>query len=219
MDYILRWYRYLFTPQIIIERIRHSIYQLLHRERPDICCFIEIHKNHGFIPHPHAFFSHIDNKYGLRSILRWIPFFRDNCNGFFSQHPLHFRKRYFKNGTKKLVYEIDLGRNITLFLAHFALRRDVRRKQSQELRQMLKECTDVIVCGDFNAFEGVKELRSLAESCDLHIINPSPTFPAVLPRKALDLFLCSKTLHNPSAHVLQDVQMSDHLPVILEIDR
>lgn len=219
MDYILRWYRYLFTPQIIIEKIRRSIYELLHREQPDICCFVEIHKHHGFVPHPRAFFSHIDNKYGLRSILRWIPFFRDNCNGFFSHRPLHFRKRYFENGTKKLIYEIDLGNNMTLFLAHFALSAAVRKKQTEELKRLLAHRTNIILCGDFNVFNGTRELASLAEACDLHIVDPSPSFPTIRPRKALDLFLCSNNLQNVSAHVLRDVHMSDHLPVMLEVER
>ncbi len=217
-SYLLQWYRYLYTPQKIIRKVRQSIYSLLNRENPDLCCFVEIHRKHGFVPHPHAYTSHINNKYGRFSLLRYLPFFRDNCNGFFSHHQLKFQIRYFKNGSKKLIYDIDIGNGMSLFLVHFSLRRDIRRLQFRELKVMLKDRPNVILCGDFNIFRGTRELHALAEACNLKIINAhAPTFPAVKPRKALDLFLCPKSLEHVHAQVMGDVQVSDHLPVLLEM--
>lgn len=217
-SYLTRWYRYLYTPQWIIRSVRRSLYGLLNREHPDLCCFVEIHHKHGFVPHPHAYRSHIANKYGRFSILRHLPFFRDNCNGFFSHQALHFHKRYFQNGTKKLVYDIDLGNGLSLLLVHFSLRRDTRRRQCTELRSMLSGRNNAIVCGDFNIFRGTRELHTLAESCGLRIVDARhPTFPAVHPRKAIDLFLCPKALRSVSARVMEEVKVSDHLPVILEV--
>jgi endonuclease/exonuclease/phosphatase family metal-dependent hydrolase len=170
------------------------------------------------VPHPHAYTSHIDVKYGKRSPLRMLPFFRDNCNGFFSHHQLKFEKRYFRNGSKKLIFDIQLGNGMSLLMVHFALRRDVRKLQCRELKKMLEGRKNVIVCGDFNIFRGTRELHTLAESCGLKIVNAhQPTFPAIRPKKALDLFLCPKDLHHVSAEVINDVQVSDHLPVMLEI--
>lgn len=217
-SYFLRWYRYLYTPRWIIRKVRMSIYNLLNRENPDLCCFVEIHRHHGFVPHPHAYTSHIDNKYGRFSVLRYLPFFRDNCNGFFSHHHLQCKKRYFKNGSKKLVYEIEMGNGLVLLMVHFSLRRDVRRLQFRELKKMINGRHNVIVCGDFNIFRGLREVHSLAESCNLQIIHTAGhTFPAVSPKKTLDLFLCPKSLHHASARVFSDVQVSDHLPVMLEV--
>ena len=217
-SYLTQWYRYIYTPRRIIRQVRQSIYGLMHRENPDVCCFVEIHRRHGFVPHPHAYTSHIDNKYGRFSLLRLLPFFRDNCNGFLSHQPLHFRKRYFKNGSKKLIYDIDLGNGMALLLMHFSLRRDTRKRQCRELRQMLKDRPNVILCGDFNIFRGTGELHALAEACNLNIVNARmPTFPAAHPRRALDLFLCPKSLSHVSAQVMRDVQVSDHLPVLLEM--
>lgn len=216
--YLTRWYRYLYTPRRIIRTVRRSIYDLLNRENPDLCCFVEIHHRHGFVPHPRAYIPHVDNKYGRLSILRRLPFFRDNCNGFFSHRPLRFKKRYFKNGAKKLVYDIELGNGLSLLLVHFSLRRDTRRRQSGELRRILRSRRNTIVCGDFNIFRGTRELHALAESCGLRIVDARhPTFPSAHPSIALDLFLCPKELHSVSARVMDDVRVSDHLPVMLEM--
>ncbi len=218
-NYFLQFYRYLYTPQHIIRQVRQVIYHLLQKEQPDVCCFVEIHKKHGNVPHPHVYTSSdVDNKYGMHSVLRRLPFFRDNCNGFFAKGDLPHRKIYFKNGTKKLIYEILLRDDLSLFLVHFSLDRRVRRRQCEELKHIIKARPNVILCGDFNIFRGRKELESLARDCGLVIVN-SPTeatFPAVNPKRALDLFLCPAHLQ-AHARVIPGIKASDHLPVLLEM--
>lgn len=218
-NYVLRFYRYLYTPRTIIRRVRQTIYHLLQREQPDVCCFVEVHRKKGYVPHPHAYTcGDVDNKYGQRSVLRRLPFLRDNCNGFYSKQPLSFEKTYFQNGTKKLIYDIKLRPDLSLLVVHFALGRRVRRKQCEELKRLIRQRGNVIVCGDFNIFKGTGELQSLAHACDLQIVSPpGATFPAVNPRKTLDLFLCPKSLGDVSARVLSGVHASDHLPVMLEM--
>ncbi len=217
-NYVLRFYRYLYTPRAIIRRVRLALHTLLNAEKPDVCCFVEVHRKHAFIPHEHDYRGfHMANKYGHRSVLRHMPFFRDNCNGFVSKEEAPFERLYFKNGTKKLVYCITLQHGITLFLVHFSLKQATRRKQADELRQMLAGRKKVVVCGDFNVFKGLRELHALAKDCRLQVVHTNPTFPAVRPRKSLDLFLCSEDLGPATARVLKDVQVSDHLPVLLEV--
>lgn len=217
-SYLLQGYRYLYTPRYIIRQVRQSLYNLMTREKPDLCCFVEVHRKHGFIPHPHAYHFHAAVKYGRFSPLRLLPFFKDNCNAFCSEKPLHFSRQYFKNGTKKLVFEIDLPNRLKLILVHFALRESTRKRQCEELKKIINGRKNIIVCGDFNVFKGASELHNLAETCGLKIVNShSHTFPAVNPKKALDLFLCPKEMEGVSARVLKDVQVSDHLPVLLEV--
>ncbi len=219
-DYLLRFYRYLYTPRSVIRQVRQAIFQLMQAQKPDICCFVEIHKRHSFLRHPHAYREgSIENKYGLHSLLRLLPFFRDNCNGFFAKEPLPFRMHYLRHGTKKLVYEIELRPDTSLFLAHFSLKKRVRQKQCEELQTLIAQRKNVILCGDFNIFHGFEELQAFAGKCHLRIVNaPSQaTFPAVHPRKALDLFLCPEDAESPSVRVLDSVHVSDHLPVMLEV--
>ncbi len=220
-DYLLKFYRYLYTPRSVIRRVRQAIYHLLQREKPDVACFVEIHRKTGCVPHPHVYTcSDIGNKYGERSPLRRMPFFRDNCNGFFAKGDLPFDKIYFKNGTKKLIYEIKLREDVSLMLVHFSLDREVRKRQCGELKVIVKARRNVILCGDFNIFRGRSELEQLAEDCDLRIVNAAdePTFPASRPTKTLDLFLCPKHIRFAETRVLRGVHASDHLPVMLEME-
>lgn len=220
-NYFLRFYRYLYTPQNILRKVRQAIYNLLEREKPDVCCFVEVHRRKGCLPHPHIYTcSDVDNKYGTDSVLRRLPFFRDNCNGFFSKGDLPFEKIYFKNGTKKLIYDIKLRDDLSLFLVHFSLDRRVRALQAEELKHIIKKRKNVVLCGDFNIFKGQKELESLADACGLRIVNTpnENTFPAVSPKKALDLFLCPKNMGFAQVKVIKGVHASDHLPVLLEME-
>jgi endonuclease/exonuclease/phosphatase (EEP) superfamily protein YafD len=218
-DYLFRGYRYLYTPKKVVSETLQQLNTLMEQEKPDICCFIEIHKNKRNRPLFSAYhFGDIDNKYGFNSVLRRLPFFRNNCNGFFSKKALNFHKHYFKSGTKKLVYEIELQPNVSLFMVHFSLKASTRKKQFEELKAFLDPTKQNILCGDFNTFSDTQELDSFARSCGLRIVNkPSEgTFPAKDPRKAIDLFLCSATI-NAGSEVLNNVQLSDHLPVLAHI--
>lgn len=218
-NYLLKFYRYFYTPRRIIRRVRQAIFGLLTSEQPDVFCFVEVHRRHGFVPHAHQYHSYsMANKYGRFSPLRHMPFFHDNCNGFVAREHVPFERMYFRNGTKKLIYKISLPQDITLYLVHFSLRRRTRRRQCRELQEMIQSHKRVVVCGDFNVFRGTKELRRLTENCGLHIVNAHQhTFPAVKPKKALDLFLCSSDLGVPQAKVFTGVRASDHLPVMLEV--
>lgn len=221
-EYFVRFYRYLWTPRKIAQRVRHAIYHLLQTVRPDVCCMVEVHRKRGFLSSPRFYhWGDTDVKYGLSSILRYLPFFWNNCNGFLSRHSYTYSKRYFRSGTKKLIYDIQIAPEISLLFAHFSLEQSVRAFQCREIAEVILEKKQVILCGDFNIFQGAGELHSLAHQCDLEIINAhgSPTFPAVCPTKTLDLFLCSRSLHTISATVLASVQASDHLPILLEVSQ
>lgn len=218
-SYLLGFYRYLYTPGFIMRRVRRSVYELLDEYHPDVCCFAEMHRKRASL-HPRSYTHHdADVKYGPKSWLRRIPFFRDNCNGFLSHQALPFRKLYFSRGTKRLIYEIQLNASLRVLFVHLALSARVRRVQCEELAQIVLDGCPAIVCGDFNVFRGTEELTALTERCGLKLVNGAgqATFPAFHPRKALDLFLCPPQFADATVTVLGQVHESDHLPVLLEI--
>ncbi|MBI3619341.1 endonuclease/exonuclease/phosphatase family protein [Candidatus Peregrinibacteria bacterium] len=220
-DYFLHFYRYFYTPRRILREVARGLNSLVDRVQPDLCCFAEIHRGRRSAPRLHSLTFHaIDNKYGRKSWLRHLPFFRNNCNGIFSQRPVSYRKSYFKNGTKKLMYEVKLENGTCLLFAHFSLRAATRRKQFVELKEIVAKHDDVILCGDFNTLSHPEELQKFARGSGLKIINPQSeaTYPAIHPTKDIDLFLCSKHIHLRALHVLHEVKLSDHLPVLLEME-
>lgn len=219
-DYFFRSYRYLYTPRRVQSRAVHSLIRLVETHNPDVCCFVEIHRNLGRLPSFQAFAEYdVENKYGIRSWLRRMPFFRKNCNGFFAQNELAFRKHWFKNGAKKLIYEIDLKNDTTLFFAHMSLRASVRKKQYQELKKWVQRKKRVILCGDFNTFRNEDDLEAFAADCGLNIVTPpnAATFPRKQPNHTIDLFLCSPSIQIKEVQVLEHAQASDHLPVLVEM--
>ncbi len=219
-DYLVRSYRYLYTPRRVKSSAVHSLARMVEAHNPDVCCFVEIHKNMKELPHFSAYAEYdIENKYGMTSMLRRMPYFRKNCNGFFSRKPLEFRKHWLKNGSKKLIYEIDLAKDTKLLFAHLSLRAKTRRKQFQDLKKWVKKNERVILCGDFNTFRGEEDLEQFARDCNLRIFTPKTrgTFPAKKPRKSIDLFLCSMNIDMKNIEVLDHVRASDHLPVLVEM--
>ena len=216
-DYLIHGFRYLYTPDAVMHEVENAVKHLVYTEKPDICCFLELHQKTAFVKDFRPYRCHdIDNKYGLQSFLRWLPFFDDNCNGFFSRKNIPFKKLYFKNGAKKLIYELKIAEDVSLILCHFSLSSPVRQKQFLEVQKIIHKRDRVIVAGDFNIFHGTCELSQLLADCDVKLVNHKPTFPAVHPTKMFDLFLCSKSIKITRCEVARGFHGSDHLPVILE---
>lgn len=226
-QYLRYFHRYFFCPRRIQQRVLASIDTLIAEIKPDLCCFMELHREskllrrfnqlHRLINETYRYF-HIANKYCETRILGRLPFFRRKSNGFLAKHPLPYRTHFFSRGGKRLIYEIILENSIHLFMAHFSLHREIRRKQFEEMAELVKSKKRVIVCGDFNIFRGFHELKPLLEAGNLKIVNQKnhATFPSCNPKKHLDLFLCSPDVPVTDVRVLKNVHISDHLPVVLE---
>jgi len=217
-DYVCHGARYLHTPAKIAAGVEDAVMQLLTREEPDVCCFLELHKKSAMVKDMRGYpCADVDNKYGLKSLLRRLPFFRDNCNGFFAKKEIPYKKYYFHEGSKKLIYELELDGGVSLIMCHFSLSKHVRQEQFRELEKIIGTGKKVILCGDFNLFGGTGEIEDLMTTCDLHPGNlTGATFPACHPMKAFDQFLCSPGVRVTRCQAVTGFHGSDHLPVMLE---
>ena len=217
-DYVVHVLRYLHTPTEITKEVDEVLENMILREQPDICCFLEIHSNTALVKDLRQYSEHnISNKYGLHSLLRWLPFFSDNCNGFFCKKEVPYRKLYFRHGAKKLIYELEVADDLSLIMCHFSLTHIQRAEQFAELEAIIKKRKRVIIGGDFNIFGGTKELQKLMLDCNLKLMNNKATFPAVHPNKTFDLFLASENVKITRCETVNNFRGSDHLPVILEL--
>lgn len=226
-QYLRYCYRYLFCSRRIQREVIRDIDSLITDENPDLCCFIELHKESKILRRFNQMqalldeeyrFYHMANKYGERGLLSHSPVLRRNSNGFMAKKALSFRRHYFRSGRKKLVYEILLDHDVHLFMAHFSLKKKARERQFDQLKNLIQGKKRVIICGDFNIFHGYEELKPLLETGDLQVMNSSEqkTFPSCYPKKHLDLFICSKDIKITDFKVLRDICISDHLPVVME---
>lgn len=166
--------------------------------------------------HFHSYCS----KYGTNSRWQHIPVYNQQGNAFLAKDTIQGEKfHYFERGMKKLIIELELEK-VIIFLVHLALGYKARQEQILHLYNLVKE-TDrpYILAGDFNAFGGEKEIQLLMSASGLKNADPEirPTFPSHKPKKHLDFIL-----HSPEIVItkfwIPDVQLSDHLPLVIDFE-
>ncbi len=166
--------------------------------------------------HFHSYCS----KYGTTSRWQRIPIYNQQGNAFLAKDTICGEKfHYFERGMKKLVIELELEK-VTIFLVHLALSYKARQEQILHLYHLVKETNrPYILAGDFNAFMGEDEIQLLMSASGLKNADTEmqPSYPSHNPRKHLDFIL-----HSPEIKVnkfwMPDVQLSDHLPLIVDFD-
>lgn len=228
-QYLTHGYRYFFCGNLTREKNIANIRDLIDRYNPDICGLLEVHQataggdtlgDEFSISQDGIYHCETEVKYGINSILRKFFLFKTKSNAVMlrKKHPI--KRHYLSAGTKRLVLEIEVTPDFSIFLVHLSIRKWIRKRQFYELKKLIKEKKRVVVCGDFNIFGGMEELRPLLKKTNLRIVNKKEhiTYPASKPTKALDLFLCSRNLSISNIEVI-DEGHSDHLPVIVEIDQ
>lgn len=201
---------------------------IIEREDPDVCCFVEIDQGSGHSAHlnqleqvlnEHYRYFDIDNKYGAGSMLRTFSLTRGKSNGFMSRREISFERMAFSHGTKRLIYKLQLADGVTLFFAHFSLKRKVRAVQLQQIRQMIRDTPgEVIFLGDFNILDGFSELGALLQD-DLVLMNrdDAPTFRFHRTHKVLDVCLCTPGIAGKVALTVIPQPYSDHAALLLDV--
>lgn len=227
--YVRFAHRYLYCPPSVQEACIKQVVELMEREQPDLCCFVEIDKGsadlanfnqlEALVSERYPFFD-IENKYGPLSRLRSLPLTRGKSNGFLATRRMDYEKTHFTHGTKKLIYKITIESGVTLFFAHFSLKAAVRAEQLRQVREMLKETPgEIILMGDFNTHNGFGELAPLLQENNLVLLNKEdvPTFRFHHFRMPLDLCICSHGIAQRSELKVVPQPYSDHEALVLTL--
>ncbi|AZL16066.1 endonuclease/exonuclease/phosphatase family protein [Rickettsiales endosymbiont of Stachyamoeba lipophora] len=228
-QHILHLYRHIYCPPNVQRQVLLELKNIINLKKPDIGCVVEIDQGslnsayfnqiEHLIDINYPFFD-IENKYSQNSYLNKLPIFNGKCNAFFAKLSLNYQKLYFTYGTKKLIYKINLINNITLFFAHFSLKKNVRAKQYQEICALAKnEPGEVIIMGDFNNFLGFNELLPFTHDANLSILNDQkiPTFTFHIWQYPIDLCICSSSLLRKLHLEIIPQPFSDHSALLLTI--
>jgi endonuclease/exonuclease/phosphatase family metal-dependent hydrolase len=210
----------------------HSLQQLnalIAREDPDICCFVEIDKGsftsagynqiQALINEKYVFYD-IENKYAQASRLRSFFITKGKSLAFIAKRAFSHEKLYFRCGTKRLIYKIDLDETLTLFFAHFSLNKVVREKQILQAGELMRSAVrEVIFLGDFNILTGINELDPLLKQGPFVLLNREdiPTFTFHKHRLVLDLCICSKGIAERANLKVVSQPYSDHAALVLEV--
>ncbi len=219
-DYFKKSGRYLLGSGEGKARLATVLEKLISKEMPDLVFLMEVHKTPELERLAAQFpLSSIDCKYAPGDFMEKLTFTRKNSNGFFAKEKYAWKKRYLSSGTKKLVFEINLGGGAGIFLGHFSLRKHVRAQQFEEIGIWSKTYQYPLVMGDLNVSRDPKELLPL-EKRGLRLVNDPAihTFPTNAPSRTIDLLLASTALLSAAVRVLADIRGSDHLPILAEIE-
>ena len=223
-QYIFKCRRFFWLPFFHMRKITN----LLKNQRADVLCLVEVDggsvrnrfrcqakkiaKKLGFD------FWFKKSKYHPKSLLRFLPFTRGNYDAIISKTKGDMKIHYLNSGLKKLVQEFIVG-DFSIFTVHLCvLRKNIRQLQLIELGEIIKKCPrPFVICGDFNIFKGLDEVKSFIEKNGLKLIHTPKTFPSCNPKKHLDLFIAKENVNIKDSGVL-DVPYSDHLPVWVQVE-
>lgn len=213
-------YRHFYCPIDTQEKILSQAGELIARENPDLCCFVEIDKGHiDFLAKEKFNFFDSENKYGKKSLLRKLALTKGKGNGFMAKTKMEFEKIFFDFGVKKLIYKIRLREDLTLFFAHFSLNEKMRKMQLRQVKKLFEETKgEIIFLGDFNILKGLKELDSLLHHNLILLNDPAQTtFNFHKSFLLLDLCLCTKKIAPFLKLTIHQQPYSDHAALTLDI--
>jgi endonuclease/exonuclease/phosphatase family metal-dependent hydrolase len=236
-SYLRRPHRALLGSAAAEQRALERLVDVIDDERPDVVCLIEVDqgsfrtatdgqveaiadacRERGIEYVPSA-----TSKYGAEGILPNLPVLEHLSNGLLAQEGIEVRAHYLDTGPKRLVKEVCIDDELSLFLLHLAMRSTTRRRQLEEVADLVADRERTIVCGDFNPYDGLDELEVLTRGGQLKRYAPGPTVPKrpldflVTETRTFDLFLATPDVTVTRCEVI-DVQVSDHRPIVLEVE-
>jgi endonuclease/exonuclease/phosphatase family metal-dependent hydrolase len=222
-------HRHVWCPPSVQRRVLSHFQALLGRTKPDLCCLLEIDTGSftsagmdqlEYLKTPEYGFADAENKYLETSPLRRFAFTRGKSNGLIATHDFPFTKLYFACGTKRLIYQVTLAENLTLYFTHFSLTREVRRRQLIEMGELVLQTPgETMVLGDFNLLQGLHELTPLFAATGMKLVNDAeiPTFLFHRRRLTLDLCLCTPQLAARTQVEVIPQSYSDHAALLVEV--
>jgi len=236
------WYQYLKFWKIFFppKNLDNELVKALKKVNPDILALIEVDIGSlrargkdevSFLEKKLKLNDFVEKvKYPLKGWLRFfhhLPILNKQANAIISRFPFTKVKYHvFHEGTKRMVIEatVKCPKKVTLLAAHLALSKKARAKQIKELIGIVNKIKNpAILMGDFNTFNGEKEIKDLLkkthlkDKIGLDKQSLPLTEPAWHPSRRLDYILTSPKLKVKKYSVL-NFHLSDHLPLMIDFE-
>lgn len=237
-----KWYQYLkfwkifFPPKNLDQKIVAALLKI----SPDIIALIEVDtgsfRSRGLdevrvLEKELGLTSFVEKvKYPLKGWLKLfhhMPILNKQANALISKFPFTKVKYHILHeGTKRVIIEANIKcpNPITLLVAHLSLGKKARAKQIKEIIKLVNSIHNpVILMGDFNTFNGEKEIKDLLKKTHLKdkikLDKESLPFtePAWHPKRRLDYILVSPQIKVNKYSILK-FHFSDHLPLMIDFE-
>lgn len=133
---------------------------------------------------------------------------------------------YFPSLTRRVVTEVVIINNnkkISIFNTHLEYKNEkVKKKQLKQLLNIIKQTTNpVILMGDFNLKNNKEVFKQFIEDLKVLNIRLIETDDKTLKRskyhRAIDHIFVSKEFKVLSKNIIKDIPISDHYPVLVDI--
>jgi len=237
-EYALKPHRAMVGSDAAERRATERLVEVVADERPDVVCLLEVDQGSVrtmtdgqvgrladlLADHGLTYRARADTKYGDGGSLGRLPVLSHLSNGLLVRADIDAttEAHYLDTGPKRLVTEVRVG-DLSVFAVHLAMSSRGRRRQLEEVAAIVAERDRVVVCGDFNAYNGFEEVEAALESTGLVLYDPGETVPrrpldrVVTDTRTLDFFLTSPDIVVTRCEALP-VQISDHRPIVLEFE-
>lgn len=207
-----------------------TIVNLLKEERPDVVAFQEVDLGSfrsRFTDQCDRLIKRLneeglnydyraDTKYGEENKFAKLPVLRHMSNAVLWKEGQAFA-RYLSKGTKRLVHVVEQDQGPHVMSVHLSKTRDTRKEQLRELKNIGKDYDSVIITGDFNV-KHQTDYSIISEKTDLQLHIPGKSFSTDYPSYEFDIFFSSDWMDIERCEVINEVTVSDHMPVIAEFN-
>ncbi len=199
---------------------------LVHREEPDIVLNQEIDGGSfrsNSVDQSNVLEEKLGKKFDLKfgkkyrgELFPRFPILRFMGNSLMHKNG-SVKNHYLDSGRKGLVQELKLE-NTSIYSVHLAtFGRWTRRKQIDQLDNLIDKERNFVISGDFNFHTGEKEINYIEEKIGCEVKSPGDTFPSGNPRKNLDIIAHSREIDLKNSEVMSE-SFSDHRPISFEIE-
>lgn len=228
--HVTRAYRHVYKTPAQQQQVLSQFRQIIDREAPDLCCMIELEQgaaHTGWFNQINALmcgdyrFHDVADKYGPNTRTSKLPFHAGKSNGFMARSEFAYDRLYFRNGTKRLIYKVEIQPGLTVLFTHFSLKAEVRQMQFAEIRELIDTLDgEVVILADFNTLNGLQELKPLLEDGRLRLLNTEdqPTFTFHRWRHTLDLCLYTTPLAGSLDMKIIPQPFSDHHALLISLN-
>ena len=236
-EYLLRPHRGLVGSRVAEERAITQLVDVIVEEQPDVVGLLEVDqgsvrtRTDGQVAdiaarlgeHGLSYQSYAATKYGNGGFIPSLPMLQYLANGVLLKDDYTITPHYLETGPKRLVVEVSTP-TADIFSTHLAMSGRARRNQLRELAKLVSDREYPVVAGDFNAYNGLDEVRDIFEGMGLIVYDPGETVPArpldtvVTSTRTLDFFIAPREMTVSRCEVI-DEQISDHRPIIMEFER
>lgn len=201
-----------------------NIARVINKEDVDICTFVEIDGGSFRTLHGNNL-----KKLANKTVLKKFHFFPvrkilnlvNQGNGILTKYDITDTQNFqlVRHGEHRALSLSKISVNnkiVTILTTQLALGKFSRKRELEQIAEIIKKINGpIILTGDLNT-SNEKELQALNDTGLIRLETPK-TFPSWKPKRRIDYIYYSKDFGVLKYYVIDELKVSDHLPILAEL--